>query len=68
MIKCTAIINKGKMYDLDGGIHKLSGVCNGEMIEYGTLVRDVEPDGPLSLNLRKATLYQCESCKTIRLI
>ncbi len=45
-----------------------TGICNGEMIEVGVVVRDVEPDGALELTLRKVMLYQCESCGRCKLV
>ena len=62
-MKCTQIISVQRIFTVEHGV-----VCNGEMEEKGVVVKDVEPDGPLSLNLRKGMLYQCKNCKDIQII
>jgi len=62
-MKCKQVIST---WHTSGNGQKVNEiVCSGEMKEVCVLVRDVEPDGPLSLTLRKVALYQCHNCKTI---
>lgn len=72
-MKCTATV-KGKMYGSRGDIHEVSRVCDMEMIEVGKIIngKTKEKHNYQGITTGYAAeysiLYQCEICKTIKLV
>lgn len=69
-MKCEQIISTWYSTGMGSKVNKI--VCGGEMIEVGKIdtgKKDASSDGEGNAWLRdvKVTLYQCESCKTIKL-